>query len=701
LRHTNFIQKHNMKYLVYPLLFLLFNPVSGSANADECFDKDLNRLFDLTIEELMNIEVESSTRSLTPLNKAPSSIVVFTAEDIYRLGAKSLTDLVQTVAGVQVQTRVNNREGFWVRGISSEFNQKTALYIDGIPQRNFFGGFDTDMEIPIETAKRIEIIKGPGSALYGANAFSGVIHIYTFKPGESCSNGVETTLGSDNTASGYISLDGQLSSVNLLFESKLYKTKGQSPLYDRRGNPISIEQPQQQGFLSLKASTLNGDLLLSGSLNRFDNERAYKGLAVDNPREHETIRFNIHYQHDFREGLALEANAYYNKMNRNETEDVYTVIAESRSNIDESWSFTDNTEMLGSQIMLNYYQLSRHTINLGLEAQREKLTSSDFTNNLTGDVDSFVQDPAYHNIHADNYGAFIQDIYNVPNYNTELTFGLRYDFLDLFDNQFSYRLGLVQTFSEQLFGKLLYGTAFRTPTFLEFSRAPEGLPIPEVENVKTIEALLGYQSANHHLSLTTFINNYDDIISRNNSLFGESLNMAEEQFGNLDKQVIYGLELESRHLLAQDWDLFTNLAWQQAKSKETDLNLALLADWTISAGLDYHFNISEGDFLFHNHVVIYGEREPWSDEVWDPEQQHYHSNRTDNFGDEFIIWDIGLHYRFNAGFAQGLGFSLTAENLFNKEYYTQHPVVPASNRIASGDAQYPQRSVYLKASYQW
>lgn len=100
------------------------------------------------------------------------------------MGFKTLYDLLNTVAGVQTYNASVGRQRAWFRGAQSEFNSKIALFIDGVPVRNLRGGFPTDMALPIDRVKSVEIVRGPGSTLYRTNALSGSIHILTYSPSE-------------------------------------------------------------------------------------------------------------------------------------------------------------------------------------------------------------------------------------------------------------------------------------------------------------------------------------------------------------------------------------------------------------------------------------------------------------------------------------------------------------------------------------
>ena len=98
---------------------------------------------------------------------------MFTRTDIVRLGFTTLADVLRQVPGIQVIEYRTGHETIWVRGVQSRYNNKVLLLVDGVPMRDsFYGHFDIDDSLPLDDAERIEIISGPGSVLYGTNAFA-------------------------------------------------------------------------------------------------------------------------------------------------------------------------------------------------------------------------------------------------------------------------------------------------------------------------------------------------------------------------------------------------------------------------------------------------------------------------------------------------------------------------------------------------
>ena len=157
---------------------------------------------ELGLEELMEVKVTSVAKKSQKLSEAPSAIYVITQEKIRRSGATSLPELLRMVPGVHVARIDADKWSVSIRGFSGEFANKLLVSMDGrtLYDPLFAGVFWGEQDIVLEDIERIEIIRGPGASLWGANAVNGVIDIIT-------KNAVETRYGrfaahAGNTADG-------------------------------------------------------------------------------------------------------------------------------------------------------------------------------------------------------------------------------------------------------------------------------------------------------------------------------------------------------------------------------------------------------------------------------------------------------------------------------------------------------------------
>lgn len=139
-------------------------------------------LTQLSIEELMQVEVVTASKKAQPVRDVPASVYVITADDIHRMGATSIPEVLRLVPGVHVGIIDANKWAVAVRGFNGRYSNKLLVLIDGRSiYTPFFSGVYWDAQPPLfmQDIERIEVIRGPGAALWGANAVNGVINIIT------------------------------------------------------------------------------------------------------------------------------------------------------------------------------------------------------------------------------------------------------------------------------------------------------------------------------------------------------------------------------------------------------------------------------------------------------------------------------------------------------------------------------------------
>jgi iron complex outermembrane recepter protein len=156
-------------------------------------------LTNLSIEDLLKVEVTSASKKSETLSKAPAAIYVITGDDIRRGGFSSVPDALRQVPGLYV---VQQSAHVWLvsaRGFSNTFNDKMLVLIDGrLVYSPTFGGVYWDVQDPpLEDIDRIEVIRGPGGTLWGANAVNGVINIITKEAAKTQGPQVTTSAGVD------------------------------------------------------------------------------------------------------------------------------------------------------------------------------------------------------------------------------------------------------------------------------------------------------------------------------------------------------------------------------------------------------------------------------------------------------------------------------------------------------------------------
>lgn len=153
---------------------LSFSPLSSGGEPD---------LLSLSLEDLLNVQITSVSRKAQRLTDSAAAAFVLTNEDIRRSGATSVPEALRMVPGLDVARLGSNRWAVSSRGFNGRFANKLLVLVDGrsIYSKLFSGVFWEAEDVMLEDIDRIEVIRGPGAALWGANAVNGVINIITRK----------------------------------------------------------------------------------------------------------------------------------------------------------------------------------------------------------------------------------------------------------------------------------------------------------------------------------------------------------------------------------------------------------------------------------------------------------------------------------------------------------------------------------------
>jgi outer membrane cobalamin receptor len=156
---------------------------AGAAVAEEPAVGDARDFEQLSLDALLNPTITTATKSARTLEQTPSIVTVFSREDIDRLGARQLIDLLRYVPGFyEVGSQLERNVA--IRGVHAASPYHFVVLLDGLAMNDFLFGSSSPDSFSLEAAERVEIIRGPGSAIYGANALMGVINIITQKPGD-------------------------------------------------------------------------------------------------------------------------------------------------------------------------------------------------------------------------------------------------------------------------------------------------------------------------------------------------------------------------------------------------------------------------------------------------------------------------------------------------------------------------------------
>lgn len=165
-----------------PILLVVLISWTSTVYSEQATTTD--DLFDMSLEELMDVSIVSASRQKQRLQDSSVAVTVITSEDIHYSGITSVADILQYVPGMDVLKADRNRYILGYRGLHHSMSDRTLVLINGRHAGNvIFGGADfTRLPVSPEDIESIEVVRGPGGASWGANAFNGVINIITKKP---------------------------------------------------------------------------------------------------------------------------------------------------------------------------------------------------------------------------------------------------------------------------------------------------------------------------------------------------------------------------------------------------------------------------------------------------------------------------------------------------------------------------------------
>lgn len=520
-------------------------------------------LTELSLEALMDIEVTSVSRRPQKLANAAAAAFVISQDDIRRSGATTIPDLLRMVPGLQVAKIDANKWAVSIRGFNGRFANKLLVLKDGrsIYTPLFSGVYWEQQDTPLDDIERIEVLRGPGAAMWGANAVNGVINIITRSAAET--RGGLLTAGGGNAEQGFGSLrfGFALGSASDLRVYGKYANHGPEPL-DNGANNHDAWQSGSAGFrMDSRLSgqdrlTLQGDYF-SGSFD--ENYTFYQLPTAADPRyswsQDSRARADggnllARWQRTLSATDNLSLQLYYDHYQR-----TMTVLGETRDTVDLDFQ---HRFALGSRQELIW--------GLGYRYSHDKLAQTPYI--------SFSKPE----LGVSLFSAFIQDEIRLVPDTLSLILGSRFEHNDFtgFEVQPNGRLIWTPSPFHSFWGSV--SRAVRTPSrgdqsiryrFRTMSPVDAELPIPlrlEIDGSsnfrsETVIAYeLGYRSQLKQdltLDLSLFFNQYDHLRVRQEGLQGVEATSAVLRYplSNDMHGHTYGAELSATWRPADWWRL--------------------------------------------------------------------------------------------------------------------------------------------------
>ncbi|MES2850644.1 MAG: TonB-dependent receptor [Bacteroidota bacterium] len=561
----------------------------------------ISKLINLSLEELMNINVVTATRTSQKITEAPATMNVITSKQIKERGYTQLEDALRDIPGIDF-IHINGYVPtlIYFRGMYGAENLRALMMINGIPENNIIGS--NDMAGPaysLHNVDKIEVIWGPASAVYGANAFGGVINIITKKGADIKGLQYQKGYGSFNTSTDNLQFGISKSNFDVALSGSLYSTDG--PKFKNRDPNYTASYVDKAYSLNAAISYtykkskstiagriyntpmgwgtfLNSPTVFLGLPSQGYGNSGVIGLIARDVRGEksgleEPFARTFYVQEEYSPSSKLNflARAIYRETGISERSYAYITIDGRKLYRVPTTSYSTRK---GGEVNFNYAPGNKLQLSGGLqyfveniEKGSRKINVDDSTVFLLDGRDTLLnlystfQERQYDI--RNNFGSYLQLIWNT-NFlrKTNVTLGARYDHNNYYGSPVSPRLAIVSQPDERTTVKLLFGTAYRAPTNTEIYQAPADVKL-KVEKALTIEANFIYKLSSKILwQLNGFHNEITDAISLTTlGNPGENKNPVELN--------INGFETRFDLVLNKSISGYANFTFQDASGRNT------------------------------------------------------------------------------------------------------------------------------------
>lgn len=505
------VMNHKTRLIKQILAFVLLNfLIMASAYSEQ------EELLEMSVEDLLNVEVISTAKKAKSLNDSAAAIFVISQEDINRIGATSIPEALRLAPGLDVARIDGNKWAISVRGFNGRFANKLLVLIDGrnTYTRAFAGVYWENQDVLLEDVERIEVIRGPGATLWGANAVNGVINIITKHSADTLGAMLVSGVGTEEQGFGALRYGTEL---------------GKS----------STARAYVKGF------------------NRDENSTS-DGASAEDDWQKVQGGFRIDSQLSERDTFTIQGDAYYNDIQQNTFLPTLTSPFEEIRNeniegfggnfmLRQQHNFSSTSDY-SLQIVYDFYQReelyveeSRHSLDLDFQ---HRFALFDWNDIIWGlryryNHDDFVPghlmtiDESSRNDQL--FSGFIQDEITLIDNALWLTIGSKFEHNDYsgFEVQPTARLMWIPHHQHRIWAAV--SRSVRTPSRLEHSInflqtvfPPQSLQIPlpavavtfessdSYDSEKVMSYELGYRTTvidDLSIDFTAFYNDYDDVRS--------------------------------------------------------------------------------------------------------------------------------------------------------------------------------------------
>ncbi len=675
------------------LAALLANPPSRAGEKD---DAELLALLDL-LEEQTTI----ATQTRMNADYVPGMVSVLQGDDMRARGLATVGDALGQVAGFHVTVDNVGDVRAIVRGVGATLNATNLkILLDGVvANRPTDGSADWVLRLPLTQVERIEVIRGPGSAIYGGFAFSGVVNVLT-REGRAVGAG----LGGDGARQGDLRLEfGAAGQARLRLEAGAW-TRSDSGLETNPDNfaadglgysPARVFDGEHGRYLLAELDALGYRLQLRHAL--LSRGGGYGRTAALPPglpaREEKVLGANLGKNWQLGEALSLSAS-----LGMQQTDLEHATFLPLPAGAlppaapgplpQENYRRDGSADRAYSaELGLVWMAGASQRVYLGASHERSKVTDA-FTSLSGADGRTRVLPAEQTLVLQGSKRALtsltLQDQVQLLD-DVELTAGLRHDHYDDWGGHTSPRLAAVWRPVDHHIFKLQYAEAFRPPSLTEYYPGPESFPGTTLsgnlneERIRSLEAAYVFRRADRRLRLTLYRTEVKDLIE---FFIEPGRPPAWRNRGDIETR---GAELEWAQRIGRSVQWWANLAYVEAEDHlDDDRRLLGAVDWLAGFGLGWHPDSRITHTLGVNYV---GEQEGW-------ELRRARTPQRERF-DDYVTLDYALTLDDLLG-RDGLTVAAGVRNLTDQHYASVATPAQFPDGLPHGE-----REFWLRAEYRF
>ncbi|OUR90631.1 hypothetical protein A9Q81_19310 [Gammaproteobacteria bacterium 42_54_T18] len=677
----------------FTLLMQVLFALSGQAWAD---DAELEKLM-----ALLDQETDLATKTKMNADYVPGSVTVMHGDKLKSMGVQTTGEALQTVPGIYITAGNTGQVVSTVRGVGSSLSSSNLkIMLNGVPVNSAVtGAADSILRLPIFQVDRIEVIRGPGSSVYGEFAFSGVVNIITRENNQA----LHVKGGGDGYGQVDVAFSGEAEEVTWVGDFSYWSFDGSAresgvdnfSFHGAGYAPGDIFDQEEGVLLGFKASyssyELKGHYIGVERGSYFG--RVAKSEVKYSPRKEELFNLRLAKEWQLSDSLSSMLTLTYQYIDTDEAEQLVLPagvplpgagppIINTEDSIEERGQEESYKKV---STLFNWRSSATNQLILVLEAATFDV--SDAYKTLTGgDSGTLIEDQkpeAVINSGRRYNSVVLQDQWKVVD-NLELTFGARYDDYSDIGSRVSPRVAGVWRYAESHIVKLQYAEAFRPPTLEQSYFGNNFNSVQEVkglspEELAATELSYIYRQGSRKITATLFKSKYTDLI--------ELLLVPGEVpiFHNVGEVSAVGGEWEWVEHINDSWQVLSNVSYVKTEDAlDIDEEFTGAVNWLANLGVFWTMTPHISHSLFFRYV---GEQEG-------AELPNLALPHVETF-DAYTTVDYALTYRAPMG-GKGLLIQLTIKNLGDETWETQSYPTQWPEGLTQGGV-----SAYLGVEYEF